>query len=72
MSPLELVFIRRAPNITKLKIQDIGNIAKLVKEYHNLLKEIAKLIDTIYLSWETAEALSTQSKIQILLRFRNF
>ena len=64
MSPFELVFIRRAPDITKLKIPDIENIAKPIKEYHNLLKERAKLIDTIYLNWKTAEALSTQSKIQ--------
>ena len=28
MSPFELVFIRRAPNITKLKIPEIGNVAK--------------------------------------------
>ena len=62
----QLVFIRRAPNITKLKIPDIGNMAKPIKEYHNLLKERAKLIDAIYLNLKTAEALSTQSKIQNL------
>ena len=31
MSPFELVFVRRAPNITKLKIPEIGNVAKSLK-----------------------------------------
>ena len=62
MSPFELVFVRRAPNITKLKIPEIGNVAKLLKEYHLLLKERAKLIDALYLDWKTVEALSTQGK----------
>ena len=64
MSPFELVFVRRAPNITKLKIPEIGNVAKSLKEYHILLKERVKLIYALYLDWKTAEALSTQSKNQ--------
>ena len=64
MSPFELVFIRRAPDITKLKIPEIGNVAKSLKEYHILLKERAKLIDALYLDWKTVEALSTQGKNQ--------
>ena len=63
MSPFELVFVRRAPDITKLKIPEIGNVARPIKEYHNLFKERAKLIDAIYLNWKTAEALSIQGKI---------
>ena len=62
MSLFELVFVRRAPDITKLKIPEIGNVAKSLKEYHILLKERAKLIDALYLDWKTAEALSTQGK----------
>ena len=64
MSPFELVFIRRAPDITKLKIPEIGNATRPVKEYYNLLKERAKLIDSIYLNWKTTEALSAQGKNQ--------
>ena len=64
MSPFELVFIRGAPNITKLKIPEIGNVAKSLKEYHILLKERAKLIGALYLNWKTAEALSAQGKHQ--------
>ena len=66
MSPFELVFVRRAPDITKLKIPEIGNVTRPIQEYHNLLKERAKLIDAIYLNWKMAKAkaLSAQSKIQ--------
>ena len=64
MSLFELVIARRAHNITKLKIPEIGNVAKSLKEYHILLKERAKLIDTLYLDSKTAEALSTQGKNQ--------
>ena len=69
MSPFKLVFIRRAPDIMKLKILDMENTAKPGKEYHTVttvttVKERAKLIDAIYLNWKTSEALSTQSKIQ--------
>ena len=64
MSPFELVFIRRAPDITKLQILQIGNVAKSLKENHILLKERAKLIDALYLNWKTAEALSTQGENQ--------
>ena len=64
MSPFELVFVRRAPDITKLKIPETGNVAKSLKEYHTLLKERARLIDALYLNWKTAEALSTQGKKQ--------
>ena len=62
MSPFELV--SKAPDITKLKIPEIGNVAKSLKEYHILLKERAKLIDALYLDQKTAEALSTQGKNQ--------
>ena len=64
MSPFELVFVRRALDITKLKIQEIGNVARPIKKYHNLLKERAKLIDATYLNWKTAKALSVQGKNQ--------
>ena len=64
MSPFELDFVRRTPDITKLKIPEIGNVTRPIKEYHNLLTERAKLIDAIYLNWKTAETLSIQDKIQ--------
>ena len=55
ISPFKLVFVRRAPNITKLKIPEIGNVARLIQEYHNLLKERAKLIDATYLNLENGQ-----------------
>ena len=64
MPPFELVFVRRAPDVTKLKIPEIGNVTRPIKGYHNLLKERAKLIDAIYLNWKTAEALTVQGKNQ--------
>ena len=42
MSPFELVFVRRAPDITKLKISEIGNVAKPLKEYYHITQRKSK------------------------------
>ena len=67
MSPFELVFVKRAPDITKLKIPEIGNVGKSLKDYHILLKERAKLIDALYLNWKTAgSTVSTSQELKII------
>ena len=62
LSPYELVFIRCTPDLTKLRIPDIGNTSKTVKEYYNILKERAQLIDALYLNWKTSETLAITEK----------
>ena len=62
-SPYELVFVRATPDLTKLRIPDIGNTSKTVKEYYNISKERVQLIDVLYLNWKTSEALSIIKKL---------
>ena len=62
LSPYELVFVRCSHDLTKLRIPDIGNTSKTVKEYCNILKERAQLIDALYLIWKTSEALAITMK----------
>ena len=42
LSPYKLVFVRCTPDLTKLRIPDIGNTSKLVKEYYNILTNVWK------------------------------
>ena len=62
LSLYELVFVRHTPDLTKLIIPDIGNTSKSVKEYYNILKERAKLIDDLYLNCKISETLSITKK----------
>ena len=62
LSPYELVFVKHIPDLTKLRIPDIGNTSKTVEEYYNILKERAQLIDVLYLNWKTSEALAITEK----------
>ena len=56
-------FVRHTLDLTKLRIPDIDNTSKTVKEYHNILIERAQLIDALYLNWITSEALAITEKI---------
>ena len=58
LSPYELVFIMCTPDLTNLRIPDVGNTSKTVKKYYNILKERAQLIGALYLNWNTSDALA--------------
>ena len=64
MSSFELVFVRRAPDITKLQNFKERILQNHLKNIIYYSKKESKLIDALYLDWKTVEALSTQSKNQ--------
>ena len=62
LSPFELFFVMHTPDLTMLRIPDIGNASKKVKGYYNILKERVQLIDALFLNWKTSEALAIIEK----------